>query len=244
MVAYSGHSCHGYNGLHVQNVRQETKMNYKVKILKREQLNHNMVRYELEKPANYSFNPGQAIELTLTEPEAKGPAPFTFTSLTTSPNLELMIKTYPEHNGITQALSKKKVGDTVIIGDPWDSFINKGPGVFIAGGAGITPFVAILRDLKQKGTIDNSFLFFFNKTQDDLFLSKELNTLLGDRFISIITRNDNKPRDNRLDGVVFRKHVRTSQQPFYVCGPPGFMENIQRALTELGAKEELVNVSF
>ena len=49
---------------------------------------------------------------------------------------ELTIKIYHEHNGMTAQLARKQVGDSVIITDAWDTFTNKGPGVFIAGGAG------------------------------------------------------------------------------------------------------------
>jgi predicted ferric reductase len=43
-------------------------------------------------------------------------------------------------------IRKLKHGDELIIRDVWGAIEYKGEGVFIAGGAGVTPFIAILHD--------------------------------------------------------------------------------------------------
>jgi ferredoxin-NADP reductase len=50
----------------------------------------------------------------------------------------------------------------------------KGEGVFIAGGAGVTPFIAILRQLQAENKIANNKLIFTNKTANDIILKKNL----------------------------------------------------------------------
>jgi predicted ferric reductase len=45
-------------------------------------------------------------------------------------------------------IRKLKHGDELIIRDVWGAIEYKGEGVFIAGGAGVTPFIAILRQLQ------------------------------------------------------------------------------------------------
>lgn len=219
-------------------------MDHQVSILSKTPLNHNVIQFRLKRPENYTFTAGQAIELTVEEPKKYGPGPFTFTALDSKPYLELMIKIYEDHQGLTSALGKKKEGEKVSIGDPWDSFVNKGPGVFIAGGAGITPFVALLRRMKVDGNIGKSQLLFFNKTQRDVFLRDELSDLLGTRFHNILTREDNGSPKGKLDENVLAKHITDFSQPFYICGPPGFIETAQTLLAKLGAKEETVNISF
>ena len=71
--------------------------------------------------------------------------PFTFTGLPDADRLEFVIKSYPSHDGVTEQIADLKPGDSVLIEDPWGAIEDKGPGTFIAGGAGITPFIAILR---------------------------------------------------------------------------------------------------
>jgi ferredoxin-NADP reductase len=133
-------------------------MNHEVIILRKKSLNHDVIQFRLERPVEYQFVAGQAIELMLNEPVSKGPAPFTFTGLNTDAYLELTIKIYEEHRNLTAALAKLNVGDKLTITDPWDSYINKGPGVFLVGGAGITPFVALLRQMQVEGNAEESWL--------------------------------------------------------------------------------------
>lgn len=219
--------------------------NHIVKILQKDHLNHDVIRFKLEKPEGYSFKSGQAIELLINDPESKGPSPFTFTNLPTDNYLELMIKIYKERNGVTSAISDKQIGDEVSISDPWDSFENKGPGIFIAGGAGITPFIALLRQLKNEQNIGNSQLFFYNKTRQDIFLEEELKALLGERYSNILTKEMSaKERHEQLSEKFFEERVIEFGQPFYVCGPPGFVERIQESVSWLGTREEMINVSL
>jgi ferredoxin-NADP reductase len=219
-------------------------MNHEVKILSKRNLNHDVIQFRLERPVGYQFIAGQAIELMLSEPVAKGPAPFTFTGLNTDPHLELTIKIYEPHNGLTAALARLNIGDKVMITDPWDSYINKGAGIFLAGGAGITPFVALLRQMQVDGKVGNSWLFFSNKTSQDVFLHAELKNILGDQYVDVITRDENGQDTHHIDEALLKKYVKDFNQPFYVCGPPGFMDAMQNTLKKIGASEQMINVSL
>ena len=85
------------------------------------------------------------------------------------PYLEFTIKTYNDHNGVTNELPKLKAGDELIIREVWGAIAYKGEGYFIAGGAGITPFISILRQLKKENQLNNNKLFFQIKLQKILF---------------------------------------------------------------------------
>jgi predicted ferric reductase len=61
--------------------------------------------------------------------------------------LEFTIKIYDSHKQVTKELAKLKHGDELIIRDVWGAIEYKGE-VFIAGGAGVTPFIAIFRKLQ------------------------------------------------------------------------------------------------
>jgi ferredoxin-NADP reductase len=219
-------------------------MNHEIKILNKKSLNHDVIQFRLERPLEYQFVAGQAIELMLNEPVSKGPAPFTFTGLNTDPYLELIIKIYEEHKNLTAALAKLNVGDKVTITDPWDSYLNKGPGVFLAGGAGITPFIALLRQMQAEGNVGKSWLFFSNKTSEDVFLQTELKNILGDHYVNVITRDEHRQDRHYIDEAFLKKYIEDMNQPFYVCGPPGFMEAIQNTLKKIGASEQMVNISL
>src|SRR4051812_36402368 len=110
---------------------------YLVKIISVEPVTHNVKRFRILKPVDYTFHPGQATELSINTPELKDEKrPFTFTALEEDEYLEFTIKIYDSHHGVTEALGKLVPGSEIIIGDSWGVIEYKGPGTFIAGGAG------------------------------------------------------------------------------------------------------------
>lgn len=221
-------------------------MDHPVTLLNKEQLTHDVVRLTLERPKGYDFTAGQGIDFKLQVPTVKDKvSPFTFTGLHTADHLELTIKCYPSHHGMTEQIAKLQVGDEVIISDAWDTVKLKGPGVFIAGGTGMTPFIAILRQKKVDGALKGNSLFFFNKTKEDVFMEDEFRGWLGSDFHSVLS-NDEAP--GHLHGIVsadfLKSQIKDFHQPFYTCGPEGFVNAVKSALTSLGASEEMIDVQF
>ena len=138
-----------------------TKLPYNVSILSQEWLTADILRLELEKPDGYTYSPGQALALTIDDPAFHTDfAPFTITNLDQEPTIELILKVYSSHNGMTLALSRCSVGDNLFIGEPWDSFPYLGKGVFIAAGAGITAFLPIIRSIAQQNLLANHQLIW------------------------------------------------------------------------------------
>src|SRR5450759_1658988 len=99
-----------------------------VKILNIDKVTHNVKRFQVEKPEGYTFNPGQATEVSINVPEFRNERrPFTFTCLNSARYLEFTIKIYPEHKGITNELGKLKPGSELIIRDVWGCLLYTSP---------------------------------------------------------------------------------------------------------------------
>lgn len=216
--------------------------NHIVKIISVEPVTHDVKRFTIQKPEGFKFIPGQATEVSVNTPALKNEKrPFTFTSLNDNKQLEFTIKIYDSHNGVTKELGKLKHGDELIIRDVWGAIEYKGEGVFIAGGAGVTPFIAILRQLKADDKIANNKLIFTNKTEKDIILKKEFNEMLGKNFINTLTDEKKEGYENgRIDYTFLKEKIDNFKQHFYVCGPPQFVTAISEALTQLGAKTDTV----
>lgn len=217
-------------------------MSYKVTIRDIQQVTHDVKQFKVDKPDGFEFIPGQATEVSIDEPDwREEKRPFTFTSLNGEPDLEFVIKIYDDHNGVTQKLDTLNIGNQLIIGDPWGTIQYKGPGVFLAGGAGVTPFIAILRRLAREEKIEGNQLIFSNKTEKDIILKDEFEAMLGEDFINVIT---DEPTDEHiyLDGFIdksfLEEQIDDFDQPFYVCGPMPFNEAMIEYLKELGAEPD------
>ena len=215
---------------------------YTVKIISIEPVTHNVKRFTLEKPKGYSFNPGQATEVSINTPELKEERrPFTFTCLPEDDHLEFTIKIYTDHAGVTNALGKLNAGDELIIRDVWGAIEYKGEGIFIAGGAGVTPFIAIFRHLHKQGKVNGNKLIFSNKTSKDIILKDEFEKILGENFINILTEEDsNKYEHGRINEDYLKTNITNFRQHFYICGPDPFIKDISEALNKLGADTESV----
>jgi ferredoxin-NADP reductase len=215
---------------------------YIVKIIRTEYVTHDVKRFVVEKPSGYTFVPGQATEVAINNPDwIKEERPFSFTGLNHWENLEFIIKIYRNHNGVTKQLEKLKPGDSLVIRNPWGAITFKGNGFFIAGGAGITPFIAILRQLKYEKKIEGNSLIFSNKYFEDIILGDELFNMLSTNFYNLLTRQQVIGYlDRRIDEQVLIEIIKDFNQYFYVCGPDEFVTEVSDKLEALGARTEKV----
>jgi ferredoxin-NADP reductase len=214
-----------------------------VKILSIEPVTHDVNAYTVEKPTGYTFNAGQATEVAINKPGWENEKrPFTFTSLNEDDDLQFTIKSYAEHKGVTNELTNLQPGDELIIDDVWGAIEYKGPGYFIAGGAGITPFIAILRQLAKDNNTEDNYLFFSNKTSNDIILRDELASILNDKALFIVTDEPSPTKYFRgfIDEAFIKTHVTDFSRHFYVCGPPPMIESINNILVKLGASTDAV----
>ncbi len=215
-------------------------MDYTTTLLMSAFVTHDVKRFIIEKPDGFDFTPGQGVELAIDDDRWRAEGrPFTPTSLRDDRVLEFTIKQYSQHQGVTQALHALQPGAKLTMSEPFGTIEYKGPGVFIAGGAGITPFIAILRDLSRQNKLEQQTLIFSNKTPADIINEKELMHALGKRCLLTCTESSAPGYDsNRIDKAFLEKRIRNFDQHFYICGPDPFMKAITDALDSLGAKAD------
>ena len=210
-------------------------MNHHVKIDSIKHVTHDVLQIRVEKPKGYSFTPGQATAVSVNKIGwLKEKRPFTFTCLPDADYLEFIIKAYPSHKGVTNELLDCKLNDELILHGVFGAIAFKGEGVFIAGGAGVTPFISIFRFLQSKNEIGQNKLIFANKTKADIILKPEFEKLLGKNFINILS-------DEKADGYAFgvineefiKAHSDGIDRIFYLCGPPPMMDAMEKYLSNL-----------
>ena len=212
-----------------------------VKIKSIEKITHDVLHIVAQKPGGLQYHAGQAVDVSINKPGwEKELRPFTFTSLPTDNQIEFTIKTYPAHNGVTNQLLLLQPGDELLIGEVFGDIAYKGEGVFIAGGAGITPFLAILKQLEKENKIGNNKLLFANNTQADIINKEKLTNLLGNNFINILSNEKKEGFENGfITAGLIQKH-KGKNSFYYLCGPPPMMAAIENQLALLGVKSEYI----
>lgn len=211
-------------------------MNHTVKILESYFITHDVKYFKVQRPKGYRFIPGQATEVSINKPGWENKKrPFTFTNLTTRRHLEFMIKIYRDHPGVTNELGKTNTGAELILDAVFGAIQYKGPGVFIAAGSGITPFISIFRDLHAKKKLKGNLLINSNKTVEDIIMGQELQQMLKTDFINVITRQNRIGFiGERIDRNFLIETIVDFNQHFYVCGPENFVQSITKILLDLG----------
>jgi ferredoxin-NADP reductase len=191
-----------------------------VKVKSVENVTHDVLKIVTEKPENYLFISGQATEVSINKKDWKDKKrPFTFTCLPDDDYLEFIIKTYPQSNGVTNEFLNLNPDDELIVHEVFGAISYKGEGVFIAGGAGVTPFISIFRNLQMKNKIGKNKLIFANKTKDGIILEEEFKNILGANFIPILSEENAK---GYAQGLITSDFIKVNSgglnKLFYVCG--------------------------
>ena len=213
-----------------------------IKIKSIKHVTHDVLQIVTEKPRQLDFTPGQAVEISINKEGWKNEKrPFTFTCLPDSTYLEFNIKTYPSHKGVTNELLSLKNDDEFILHDVFGAIAYRGEGVFIAGGAGVTPFICIFRYLQSKNKTGNNKLIFANKTKRDIILSSEFKNILGKNFINILS--DEKAAGyahGQITEGFLKAHINDATKNVYICGPLPMIAAIEKQLSNLGIDKKVI----
>jgi len=123
-------------------------------------------------------------------------------------------------------------GHVVTLGAPAGDFVVEGsrPLLLIAGGSGITPIVAIVRDLERNHRLHDVILIHTAHGDADAVFGRELATIASQHpSLRLIAHRSGA--DGRLDTALLRRHVPDlTDRAIYVCGPAGLIDLV----TELG----------
>ena len=217
-------------------------MTHELAVTEIEALTGDVYRLRLDRPEGYRFTPGQATDLAIDRDGMRDETrPFTFTSRPGDPFLEFTIKSYPAHEGVTALIPTLKPGDCLRIGDPWGAIRDEGPGVIIAGGAGLTPFIPILRERRRMGWLTGMTLIEADKTWDALILRDEWRAMPGLDAVFVLEDEDHEECERgRVDRALLERHGVTPATLVYLCGPPPMMEAVTGALRSIGVPERQV----
>lgn len=137
----------------------------------------------------------------------------------------------------TKFLQDQQVGSVIRLSGPYGNFMQEikpdAPFVCIAGGIGVTPFVAPL----MKNGVDG-WLFYANRNRAGATLSDQLKGQLGSKYVGIFSRENDLQSDEERGYVtadLLKKHLQTPDAyQYFICGPEPMVESSKRALKQLG----------
>ncbi|MBS0467735.1 MAG: FAD-dependent oxidoreductase [Proteobacteria bacterium] len=225
---------------------------YSVKILAKQAVAQGTMGFHLEKPAGFEFRAGQAFEVQLPGgPEGEDGA-HAFSIVSAPHEGELMFATRMRDSKFKRALGELPVGASLNIDGPFGSLILhkklERPGVLVAGGIGITPFMSMLRSAAEQRSGQTLVLLYSNRRPEDTAFLAELQSLAQRnphmRLLATMTdmSHSNQAWDGAtgyIDSAFVQNAIKDLPAPiFYVSGPPALVEAMRNTLTQAGVDED------
>lgn len=189
------------------------------------------------------YLPGQFLHLQLRRYDGLSSShPFTMSSSPTQPLVSITSKAVGD---FTATLRKTETGDQAYIDAPYGifSFLNAPedrPLVFIAGGIGITPFMSMLRYMRDLGIERDVHLIWANKHEQNLLFQEELaeidDDLPGLKVLLVMSNQaDWAGERGRVDIDMLTRHLSDLREyEFFLCGPPPMTLAINQQLASAG----------
>ena len=195
------------------------------------------------------FFPGQYMDIGIPGTDAVRSFSMANTSSRDGGLLEFVIKIYPDGQFSKFLAEKLADGDQLELTGPFGVFtLREGDAdlIFIGGGAGLAPILALLRSMAERGITRKATFFYGARTRQDLCFETELRALedrLADfRYVPALSEPG---ADAAWDGEtglitdVVRRHASDlTGAHAYVCGPPPMVEAALPLLARLGRRGE------
>ena len=227
---------------------------YESRLERREEIAEGTIAFHFEKPAGFTFKPGQAIDVILVDiPSADAQsARHTFSIVTAPYQGEVVVATRMRDSAYKRAIKSLPIGSPVRLEGPSGSLTlhsdHTRPAVFIAGGIGITPFMSILRQATNDQLGQRILLLYSNRRPEDAAFLGELQLLESRnkdfRLVATMTQMSESHRawggeTALVDENLARRAAGDLSAPiYYVAGPPGMVDAMRQTLNRIGVGDD------
>jgi ferredoxin-NADP reductase len=227
---------------------------FMAKLVARHEVADGTMAFEFEKPAGWTFDAGQFIDITLPDPpetDAEGNTRgFSFAS---SPfEQTLMIATRMRHTAFKRVLKTLPLGSEVKIEGPFgDLRLHNNaarPAVILSGGIGSTPFRSILKQAVHEKRPHRVVFFYANRRPEDAVFLEEMRALSRESstftFVPTMTAMDKSHLSwdgerGHIDQQMLAKHLTgITSAIYYVTGPAAMVKGLRTLLEATGVDRD------
>jgi len=228
------------------------------RLLDRQTVAEGTMAFRLEKPAGFSYRPGQSIDLTLPNPpetDAEGNVR-TFSLASDPADAELLIATRMRDTAFKRGLKTVSLGTALELDGPHGDLVlpnrAKRTLVLLAGGIGITPFHGMALQAAREQLAHRIFLFYGNRRPEDAAFLKELLDLQtkNPRFTCVPVMSDMEHSALPWTGArgfitaeLLAEKLRDAAEPlYYMAGPPAMVAALRATLNHSGVDDDDIRV--
>jgi ferredoxin-NADP reductase len=190
---------------------------------------------------------GQHVDIRLTAEDGyQAQRSYSIASAPNGTRLELTVVRIDDGEVSPYLADELQPGDQIELRGPVGGYFvwepaQGGPVLLVAGGSGIAPLMAMIRQRAAAGSDADTRLLFSSRGWDDIIYRDELERLNGNGLTVVHTLTPSQPPGwtgyaRRVDAEMLAEvGPSPAEQPrVYVCGPTPFVEAVAEALVQLG----------
>jgi propane monooxygenase reductase subunit len=223
-------------------------------VIANDEVTHDMRRLvlRLDDPSGFKFFPGQYVDISVPGTDAVRSFSMANTTCREDGELEFVIKIYPDGLFSHFLETELAIGDRLHITGPYGVFtLREGHDedlVFVGGGAGMAPILALLRSMAERGITRKATYYYGARRRRDLCFEDELRelerTLANFTYVPALSEPDDADdwdgEVGLITDVVKRHEADLSAAHAYLCGPPPMVDAAMPLLAQLGVPEKHV----
>jgi ferredoxin-NADP reductase len=234
-------------------------------LTERHEVAENTMAFQFEKPAGWTFKPGQFVDITLMKPpETDAEGNTRGFSISAAPHEPfIMVTTRLRNTAFKRVLKNTPLQTEVKIEGPFGNLILHNnatrPAVLLAGGIGITPFRSIVVNAAKEKLPHRIFLFYSNRRPEDAAFLQELQALeqQNHNYELIATMTEAEKSNHPWKGEVglinyqmLDRHLKAVASPdwhsagpvYYIAGPPQMVRDLQTMLANAGVDGDNIRI--
>ena len=211
--------------------------------------------FVLDVPGWPGHRAGQHVDVRLTAEDGyQAQRSYSIATPSDDERIELTIEVLPDGEVSGYLGEELREGDELELRGPIGGWFAWGPGdggplLLVAGGSGVVPLAAMVRERARAGSDVPARLVLSARTEADVFYRSELEGIAADdpalELVLTLTRERNpvwSGRCGRVDrSLLAEVAFAAGERPHvFVCGPTAFVEAVADALVGLGHAPELV----
>ncbi len=197
-----------------------------------------------EDEKNIEFEAGQFVKIS--KPNKEIGRAYSIASPPEWEFLEFLIKMIG--GKFTSYLDELKEGDKLLVSKAAGHMKYNGEkeAVFIAGGAGISPIMSIIRHIAHKKIKGKFTVFYSTRTLKDMAYYDELRILSESgtiEFVPVFTRERILNYENQhIDIDMIKRYTDIKEKSFFMCGNLKMVSEIRKVLLENGVEARKIKV--
>jgi len=201
-----------------------------------------------EVPAWPGHRPGQHVDVRLTAEDGyQAQRSYSIAAPAAGDRVELTVERLPDGEVSTYLTDELRLGDRIELRGPiggyfvWEPAAG-GPLLLVAGGSGVVPLMAMLRQRLASGDDTPARLLLSSRSQERIIYRRELEEAGGRDGVEVVHTLTAGPPPGwqgyarRVDRAMLAQVAWPADAGAlaFVCGPTGFVETVADALVSLG----------